>query len=196
MAAVPAMTSDGSPERRGGVSPLSVGVVVWLASELMFFAGLFATYYTLRADNEVWPPPEVDLDVLRALASTVILLASSLTMHASVRAAERHQRRKALRWLVATFALGAVFLINLGLEWAGNDFGPEDNAYGSIYYILTGFHGLHVLGGLVLMVLAAAVVSGSTSRVPVGPTYTVTGYYWHFVDFVWVGVFVTIFLVQ
>jgi cytochrome c oxidase subunit 3 len=165
MAAVPAMRSDGSPERRGGVSPLSVGVVVWLASELMFFAGLFATYYTLRADNEVWPPPEVDLDILRALASTVILLASSLTMHASVRAAERHQRRQALRWLLATF-------------------------------VLTGFHGLHVLGGLVLMVLAAAVVSGSTSRVPVGPTYTVTGYYWHFVDFVWVGVFVTIFLVQ
>ena len=83
MAAVPAMTSDGSPERRGGVSPLSVGVVVWLASELMFFAGLFATYYTLRAENEVWPPPEVDLDILRALASTVVLLASSLTMHAS-----------------------------------------------------------------------------------------------------------------
>ena len=170
MAAVPAMTSDGSPERRGGVSPLSVGVVVWLASELMFFAGLFATYYTLRAENEVWPPPEVDLDVLRALASTVILLSSCLTMHASVRAAERRQRRKALRWLLATFLLGAVILINLGLEWAGNDFGPEDNAYGSIYYILTGFHGLHVLGGLVLMVLAAAVVSGSTSRVPFGPT--------------------------
>ena len=92
--------------------------------------------------------------------------------------------------------LGAVFLVNLGLEWAGNDFSPQDNAYGSIYYLLTGFHGLHLLVGLVLMVLAAAVVSGATSKVPVGPTYTVTGYYWHFVDFVWIGVFVTIFLVQ
>ena len=93
--------------------------------------------------------------------------------------------------------LGAVFLVNLGLEWAGNDFSLSDNAYGSIYYLLTGFHGLHVLGGLVLMVLAAAVVvRGATSTVPVGPTYTVTGYYWHFVDFVWIVVFLTIFLVQ
>jgi cytochrome c oxidase subunit 3 len=196
MAAVPAVTSDGRPQHRRGVTPLSVGVVVWLASELMFFAGLFATYYTLRAENEVWPPPEVDLDVLRALASTVVLLASSLTMHGAVRAAEQGQRRTSLRWLLVTFVLGTIFLVNLLLEWAGNDFTPQDNAYGSIYYLLTGFHGLHVLVGLVLMVIAAAVVSGATSRVPRGPTYTITGYYWHFVDFVWIGVFATIFLVQ
>jgi cytochrome c oxidase subunit 3 len=162
----------------------------------MFFAGLFATYYTLRAENDVWPPPDVDLDVGRAIASTVVLLASSLTMHLSVRAAEQGRPRHSLRWLAVTFLLGVLFVANLVLEWAGNDFRPQDHAYGSIYYLLTGFHGLHLVVGLVLMVIGAAIVSGPTSKVPSGPTYALIGYYWHFVDAVWLGVFATIFLVQ
>ena len=117
--------SDTSPERP---TPLAVGVVVWLASELMFFAGLFAAYYTLRAENEVWPPEGVELDVPRAFASTVLLLASSGTMHLSVVRAEHGDRRGALRWLAVTFVLGTAFLVNLGLEWAGNDFSISSNA--------------------------------------------------------------------
>ena len=98
-------------------------------------------------------------------------------------------------YLIA-FVLGALFLVNLGLEWAGNDFTMTDHAYGSIYYLLTGFHGLHLLGGLVLMVAAAVAVSGTDSHVPLGPTFTVSAYYWHFVDAVWIGVFLTIFVVK
>jgi cytochrome c oxidase subunit 3 len=177
-------------------SPLAVGVVVWLASELMFFAGLFATYYTLRAANLDWPPADVDLDVLRAAIFTVVLLASSATMHFSVQAADRGDRPLALRWLLVTFLLGAGFLVNLGFEWASNDFSISSHAYGSIYYILTGAHGLHLAGGLVLMVLAAAVVSGTDTKLPLGPTFTVSAYYWHFVDAVWIGVFFTIFVVK
>jgi cytochrome c oxidase subunit 3 len=134
--------------------------------------------------------------VPRAAASTVVLLASSATMHFSVKAADHGDRRGAMRWLLATFLLGAVFLVNLGLEWAGNDFSISSNAYGSIYYLLTGFHGLHVLGGLALMVVAAAVVSGTDARAPLGTTFTVNAYYWHFVDVVWIGVFTTVFLLQ
>jgi cytochrome c oxidase subunit 3 len=182
-----------SPPR---TSPLAVGVVVWLASELMFFAGLFAAYYTLRASDAEWPPPGVELDVPRAALSTVVLLSSSVTMHFAVQAADSSRRRRALRWLLATFLLGAAFLVNLGLEWAGNDFTISTNAYGSIYYLLTGFHGLHLLGGLVLMAVAAGVVSGTDSKVPLGSTFTVSAYYWHFVDAVWIGVFLTIFVVQ
>ena len=63
----------------------------------------------------------------------------------------------------------------------------SSNAYGSIYYLLTGFHGLHVLGGLALMVAAAVAVTGTESQVPLGPTFTVNAYYWHFVDVVWIG---------
>jgi cytochrome c oxidase subunit 3 len=199
MAAVPVVSSGSAPAPPASssrVTPLAVGVIVWLASELMFFAGLFAAYYTLRADTEVWPPPGVDLDVLRAVLSTIVLLASSATMHAATQAAEGGRRATALRWLAVTFALGVVFLVNLGLEWAGNDFTWTTDAYGSIYYLITGFHGLHLLVGLVLMVVAAAVVSGATSKVPFGPAFTVTAYYWHFVDAVWIAVFATIFLVQ
>jgi cytochrome c oxidase subunit 3 len=177
-------------------SPLAVGVVVWLASELMFFGGLFAAYYTLRGVDSPWPPPGVDLNVWRAGIFTVVLIASSVTMHSSVTAADRGDRQGALRWLFVTFVLGAAFLVNLGLEWAGNDFTLTDHAYGSIYYLLTGFHGLHLFGGLALMVAAAFAVSGTESHVPLGPTFTVSAYYWHFVDVVWIGVFLTIFVVR
>ncbi len=169
---------------------------MWLASELMFFAGLFAAYYSLRAANVVWPPPDVHLEVWRAAVFTVVLLASSGTMHRATMAADRGDRRSALHWLFLTFLLGTAFLVNLGLEWAGNDFQLSSNAYGTIYYLLTGFHGLHVLGGLALMIVAALAVSGASSHVRLGPSFTVTAYFWHFVDAVWLAVFATIFLVQ
>jgi cytochrome c oxidase subunit 3 len=191
--------SGSAPSRVPGqarVSPLAVGVVVWLASELMFFGGLFATYYTLRGVNQQWPPPGVELNTTRALIFTFVLIASSVTMHWSVRSADVGDRRAALRWLFLTFVLGAAFLVNLGLEWAGNNFTLTDHAYGSIYYLLTGFHGLHLLGGLVLMIAAAIAVSGTDTKIPLGPTFTVSAYYWHFVDAVWIGVFFTIFVVK
>ena len=189
----PVPSSAAHPAR---ASPLKVGVIVWLASELMFFGGLFAAYYTLRGQNEPWPPPGVELDIPRALLFTAVLIASSFSMHLSVRSADSNDRRGALRWLLVTFVLGAAFLVNLGFEWSGNSFTLTDHAYGSIYYLLTGFHGAHLLGGLALMVAAAIAVSGTESHVPLGPTFTVSAYYWHFVDAVWIAVFLTIFVVQ
>lgn len=177
-------------------SPLAVGVIVWLASELMFFAGLFAAYFVLRGENDPWPPAGADLDMARALLSTVLLLTSSVTMHLSVRAAERGDHKRVGRWLAVTLVLGTLFLVNLVLEWAGLDFSLGTDAYGSIYYLITGFHGLHVLGGLVLMVAVAGLVLGRDSEAPIGPSVAVTGYYWHFVDLVWIFVFATIYLLR
>jgi cytochrome c oxidase subunit 3 len=193
-----AQSRSDSPDApsRDRASPLAVGVVVWLASELMFFGGLFAAYFTLRGVDKPWPPASVELDVWRALIFTVVLLSSSVTMHLAVRAADSGDRQQALRWLFATFMLGAAFLVNLALEWAGNDFTLTDHSYGSIYYLLTGFHGLHLFGGLALMIAAAVAVSGTDSKVPLGSTFTVSAYYWHFVDAVWIGVFLTIFVVK
>jgi len=185
----------GPAETRSAPSTLGVGVVVWLASELMFFAGLFAAYFTLRSVNEVWPPDGVELETVRTALATVVLVASSGTMHVAVRAAEGGDRRRTVTWLAVTALLGALFLSNQVVEYAQATFQLDDHAYGSIFYLLTGFHGLHVLGGLVFMGAVAAVIAGG-SRAPAHPAVEVCGYYWHFVDVVWLAVFAAVYLVQ
>ena len=184
---------DTSGPGHSGPSALSVGVVVWLASELMFFAGLFAGWFSLRASNDVWPPDDVHLAVGRTAAATVVLVVSSITMHVAVTAAERGDRVRAVRWLAITGALGVVFLVNLVLEYAELDFSISTHAYGSMFFLMTGFHGLHLLGGVLFMAAVAGLVSGRTSA-PAAPAVEVCAYYWHFVDVVWVAMFATIYL--
>jgi cytochrome c oxidase subunit 3 len=184
----------GSSDRRP--SAVGVGTVVWLASELMFFAGLFAAYFTLRSENDPWPPEGIELPVLRPAIFTLVLVVSSFTMHGAVVAARRHDRTAALRWLALTGLLGAVFLVNQGLEYAAEDFRISTNAYGSIFYLMTGFHGLHVLGGLAFMVAVAGIVGGRRSRAPAENVIDMCSYYWHFVDVVWVVMFTTIFIIR
>ena len=193
-----ATTVTTRPAPTGGRTPsaLSVGVVVWLASELMFFAGLFAGYFSLRSVNAEWPPDDVHLATVRTAIATTVLLVSSVTMHHAVGAAEREDRRSSVRWLGLTALLGSLFLVNQVLEYAELDFGIDDHAYGSIFYLMTGFHGLHVLGGVLFMAAVAGVVHGPTSRAPSGETVAVCGYYWHFVDVVWVAMFASIYLIR
>jgi cytochrome c oxidase subunit III len=176
-------------------STLGVGVVVWLASELMFFAGLFAAYFTLRSVNDAWPPDDVELETVRTALATAVLVASSGAMHMAVAAATRDDRRGAVTWLGVTALMGAVFLSNQVVEYAQADFRLDDHAYGSIFYLMTGFHGLHVLGGLVFMGAVAAAIAGR-SRASTHETVEVCGYYWHFVDVVWVAMFSTIYLLR
>lgn len=185
---------DAAAARATGPTALSVGVVVWLASELMFFAGLFAAWFSLRSANSVWPPDDVELAVGRTAVATVVLVVSSFTMHAAAVAAEHGEQRRAIRWLGLTALLGALFLVNLGLEYAELDFDMGTHAYGSIFYLMTGFHGLHLLGGILFMGAAAAAIAGERSQVPAGPTIEVCSYYWHFVDVVWVAMFAAIYL--
>ncbi len=168
---------------------------MWLASELMFFSGLFAAWFTLRSAADEWPPEGVELAVGRGALFTVILLASSGTMQAAVWALERgNDRARAKRWIVVTVVLALIFLANQASEWMSLEFSPSTHAYGSIFYLLTGFHGIHVLGGVLAM---GAVLGRLAGRVPdpgAVPVVQVVGYYWHFVDVVWIGVFVTVFL--
>ena len=181
--------------RRQDPTPLSVGVVVWLASELMFFAGLFAAWFTLRAANDPWPPAGVELEVGRTALATAVLVTSSATIHVAVAAAKRLDRAAAVRWLGLTALLGATFLANTVAEWATDDFGIDSHAYGSIFYVLTGFHALHVLGGILLMGAVAGAVAGR-SRAPAAATVEVAAAYWHFVDVVWVAVFASVYLLS
>lgn len=188
-----AATAGVRTERRPSI--LGVGTVVWLTSELMFFAGLFAAYFTLRSANPAWPPEDVELETVRTALATVVLVGSSFTLHVGVRAAEHGDRRTAIRWVLVTAGLGVVFLANQAAEYAAATFQIESHAYGSIFFLMTGFHGLHVVGGVVLMLVAVGVVAGR-SRAPTADVLGVTAYYWHFVDVVWVAMFSTVYLVR
>lgn len=174
----------------------AVGAIVWLASELMFFAGLFAAYFTLRSASTAWPPAGVELEAVRAGVFTVVLVASSATMQLAVRAAEGGRRALSLRWLAVTAGMALVFLGNQASEWLTLGFTPSTHAYGSVFYLLTGFHGIHVLGGIVAMGAVAARLTGGADDPGAVPVVQVVGYYWHFVDAVWVAVFASVFLVR
>jgi cytochrome c oxidase subunit 3 len=175
---------------------LAVGTVVWLASELMFFGGLFAAYFTLKAEARVWPPPGVELETLLSAIFTVFLIASSGTMVFAVRSLERGDRGATVRWLLVTFGLGGLFLANQIREFYSLDFKVSSNSYGSIYYLMTGFHALHVAAGLLLMVIALVIATGPGPVARRAPVVDSIGYYWHFVDVVWIGLFTTIFIIR
>ncbi|HXQ75389.1 MAG TPA: heme-copper oxidase subunit III [Acidimicrobiales bacterium] len=178
---------------------LAVGVMIWLGSELMFFSGLFAAYFTIRANSHVpWPPLDgKHLDYVQAGIFSVILLVSSPTFQFGVWAEERGERRKARRWIVTSFILGAGFLANTLYEWhdfASSHHGPSLNAYWSLFFIMTGIHGLHVALGLVAMIFLLGRMKGQEGDPGETNVYQAVGYYWHFVDFMWIGIFSCLFL--
>lgn len=176
---------------------LNVGTIVWLSSELMFFSGLFAAYFSLRAVTKVWPPEGDHLEVPTVAIATLILLLSSFTMQAGVRATLREAKGAWLGWLALTFVLGLTFDVMQGFDWYGRNFPLDQSAYSSCFYILTGFHALHVLGGLVAMIIVG-IRSWKSNHFGhrTVPTVEMLSYYWHFVDIVWIALFAMIFLLQ
>ena len=180
---------------------VSVGTIVWLSSELMFFAALFAMYFTLRAINpDIWAAETPMLNVPFSSVNTLILVSSSLTCQLGVFAAERGNAVALRRWFTITFLMGAVFIGGQVWEYANlvrEGLTLSSSAYGSVFYLTTGFHGLHVTGGLVafLFVLASSYV-GKTFSHGQATRAIVVSYYWHFVDVVWVGLFAMIYLLK
>ena len=193
-----------SRQQPGGPQLLAVGVVVWLGSEFMFFSGLFAAFFTIHAHNmPLWPPagtfpPGTHLDTIQALIFTFVLLASSPTFQLGVWAQERGEYKKARNWIITSFVLGTAFLANQAYEWKTLPFRPHTNAYGSLFYIMSGLHGLHVLLGLVAMIALLGRLAGSIKGGDPGETavFQAVSYYWHFVDFVWIGLFSALFLLS
>jgi cytochrome c oxidase subunit 3 len=191
------VTSAATVDEHAARSPLGVGVVIWLASELMFFGGLFAAYFALKSENgSAWPPSGAELDVPRTAVFTLVLVLSSVTMHLSVRSADQRKRQPALAWLLLTIVMGTMFIANQFFEWRSLAFQVDSHSYGTIYYTLTGFHGLHVIGGLVALAIVAWVVFSRYSRLPSTQTLHAVGYYWHFVDVVWIVVFLVVYVLR
>jgi cytochrome c oxidase subunit III len=170
---------------------------VWLASELMFFGGLFASYFTIRAANAGnWPPRGARLDTVQAGIFTAVLVLSSGTMQLAVRRAEEGARRVARWWIVATITLGVLFLGNQAVEWSRVPFSPSTHVFGSLFFLMTGFHGFHVFLGLVAMGFLLLRMTGTSGDPAEKPAVEVVGYYWHFVDVVWLALYSTLFLLK
>ena len=133
---------------------LAVGVMIWLGSELMFFSGLFAAFFTIRANaaGGIWPPTGTHLDTVRGIIFTLVLVSSSFSMQYAVHQVEWRRRKSARRWIVVTLILGTAFLGNQLTEWLFLTTRWYTNSYGSLFFIMTGLHGLHVFLGLVAMV--------------------------------------------
>ena len=193
-------------------NPVSVGTIVWLATELMFFAGLFAMYFTLRATvPEEWAVQTEKLTVTFAAVNTTVLLLSSVTCQMGVWAAERFQpvRSGSLlnvrgwgmnEWMTLTYIMGAFFIGGQIFEYAElvhEGLTISSSPYGSVFYLTTGFHGLHVVGGLIaFLFLLGRSFSAKRFGHHEATTAIVTSYYWHFVDVVWIALFATIYLIK
>ena len=180
---------------------VAIGTIVWLASELMFFAALFAMYFTLRAVNLAeWSEYTEKLNVPFAAINTTILVLSSVTCQLGVFAAERGDVKGLRRWFVITFIMGSIFIAGQVTEYATlvhEGLTLSSNAYGSAFYLTTGFHGLHVTGGLIafLFVLATTFVTKRFTH-DQATRAIVTSYYWHFVDVVWIALFFMIYVLK
>jgi cytochrome c oxidase subunit 3 len=180
---------------------VSVGVIVWLASELMFFAGLFGVYFTVRAQTEgEWPPAPTELDVSYALVFTIILVASSVTCQFGVFAAEKGDVFSLRRWYILTFVMGLIFVLGQANEYRNlvQNHGTTlaSSQYGTVFYLTTGFHGLHVIGGLIAFILLIGKTKISKFTPSQATGAIVVSYYWHFVDVVWIGLFLTIYIIR
>ena len=192
---------------------VAVGTIVWLSSELMFFAALFAMYFTTRAVQgpEIWAEATHILNIPFAVLNTTVLVLSSVTCQFGVFAAERFQARRTgsllkisgwgmREWFSLTILMGAFFIAGQVYEYAAlvsEGLTLSSDAYGSVFYLTTGFHGLHVTGGLIaFLIVLLRVAKARRFTQSQATTAIVVSYYWHFVDVVWIALFSAIYLIK
>jgi cytochrome c oxidase subunit 3 len=173
-----------------------LGVKLGIVSEVMLFGALFAAYFVVRSEAPDWPPvgelerPELLLPGL----NTLLLVSSSVTMQLAIWATRANDHARMMRWLLSTIVLGGVFLLIQMYEFATNGFGLADGIFGSTFYTLTGFHGAHVLVGLLLI---GIVTNRARKGYITAERHTAiegVSYYWHFVDVVWLFLFSTLYV--
>lgn len=190
-------------------NPVSVGTIVWLGSEVMFFAGLFAIYFTLRsATGDHFAQNASTLNVTLATINTLILVASSFTCQIGAHLAEHGRKQREggrfniskwgmVEWFYLTYVMGAIFITVQVFEYAvlvSEGITISSSPYGSAFYITTGFHGIHVALGLfafLFVIGRAYAVKRLTAKEQTSAH--VVSYYWHFVDVVWVGLYFVIY---
>ena len=193
-------------DTRGGISNPILGMILFICSEVMFFSGLFAAYFSVRASTTPWPPgpPAVPVEIAErfnlhaepwfAGILTVILVISSFTCQLGVWAIRRDDRTGFIRAIGVTLVLGIVFLIGQVYDYSTLGFGISDTPFGTTFYTLTGFHGAHVFGGAVMLsvVLYRGLAGQFSSRHH--DAVEAASLYWHFVDVVWIALFSTLYI--
>jgi cytochrome c oxidase subunit III len=174
---------------------MTLGMLLFVVSEVMFFGGLFAAYFTLKDLTQPWPPAALELELLIPAVITVLLITSSATAHKAEAAAADGDLKEMRRWIWITLTLAAVFLGGQALEYSELGFSISDGSFASLFFTMTGFHGAHVAGGMVMLTAATVTTTRSEGRSGRGHLRGAV-MYWHFVDVVWVGLFVTLYIVR
>jgi cytochrome c oxidase subunit III len=179
-------------------NPVLLGIYLFLASEAMLFGSFFAAYFFARVSGNTsgeWPPPPYTLPVFLALLNTIVLVTSSFTMHWALQSVKRNHRAGLIAGLGLTILLGLCFLLTQVMEYLRIGFSPRDLAFGSTFYGLTGLHAMHVFVGLTLLTFAfwRTLRGHFSAQSHLG--VEVPGIYWHFVDVMWIIVYVTVYVI-
>jgi cytochrome c oxidase subunit 3 len=178
------------PELSGPV----LGMVLFVASEAMFFAAFFAAFFTIKDNEPAWPPPGIHLESRVATILTAILIVSSVTVQMALRSMRSGAGRRATLWLGITIALGVTFLALQLYDYSQLGFGLKDGPFGTLFYVMTGLHMAHDFGGVVFLALVfGQVLRGRLSAEHHDPL-SAGAIYWDFVDVVWICLFIVFYL--
>lgn len=178
------------------VNPAMFGLWIFIAAEGLFFGLLIAAYLYLRVRSEVWPPPGTpQRDLVVPLFNSIVLFSSGATMHGAHLAMKKGDTALTRWGILVTMVLGAAFLCGQAFEYATAGYGLSSSVLGSSFFTLTGFHGLHVLVGLIFlgMVYIKAGRGAYTTEHHLG--VEASALYWHFVDAVWVVLLTVLYLI-
>lgn len=174
-----------------------LGMICFIASESAFFGVLIVAYLYFRPWAVEGPNAANSLDRTAAAIFTALLLASSLTLWRAEKSAERQRHGRMQLWLLATVVLGAAFLAGQGREYLGllaQNVTVDRNLFGTTFFTVTGFHGLHVFSGLVALLVLLGLALAGRVRGPRAVGLETIGWYWHFVDVVWIIIFTMIYV--
>jgi cytochrome c oxidase subunit III len=193
----------GPAHHEQGINTALLGMLLFIGSELMFFAGLFAAYFNARAAAPAWPPEGMEHIVMPnaiVIVATIILIISSFTMHWAILRIRKGDRTGMNRAIAVTLILGIIFLALQAYDyWELLDhygFGINSGIYGTLFYTMTGFHGAHVFGGVVgIAILLLRGMAGQFSARHHIAVEAVSAY-WHFVDVVWIALFFTLYFLR
>jgi cytochrome c oxidase subunit 3/cytochrome o ubiquinol oxidase subunit 3 len=190
---------SGHPPTNTGVSNEKMAMWAFLGSECLLFGALISTYILYRGHSISGPLPEDVYDIPFTSVSSFVLLMSSLTMVLALSAIQRRDERRLRVWLLATALLGATFIAGQIYEFTTfvhEGLTIHTNLFGSSFFVMTGFHGVHVTLGIVMLITLWAMSMRGQLPPEKSETVEIAGLYWHFVDIVWIIIFTVVYLIK